>query len=158
MWALSESGVEFREVVYEDGTVQPWRQPELAPWEVPDRSELRPPHPEFAAQLREAARRRRERQRARSAARAFYDMLTTKDRTHRGRVDVRWNFSDDAFTMSWTEREGPCVSAPTRCGFGTMVLERMAESSLGGTVDLDYARSGLTWRLTCPAGNALEGR
>jgi hypothetical protein len=25
-----------------------------------------------------------------------------------------------------------------------------------GTVDLDYAPSGLTWRLTCPAANALE--
>jgi hypothetical protein len=25
-----------------------------------------------------------------------------------------------------------------------------------GTVDLDYAPSGLTWRLTCPATNALE--
>jgi two-component sensor histidine kinase len=78
--------------------------------------------------------------------------------TDRGRVDVGRNFSDNDFTMSWTEREGPSVSAPTRCGFGTMVLEKMAESSLGGTVDLDYAPSGLTWRLTCPAGNALERR
>jgi two-component system CheB/CheR fusion protein len=78
--------------------------------------------------------------------------------TDRGRVDVRWNFSDNAFTMSWTEREGPSVAAPKRRGFGTTITERMAESSLGGTVDLDYAPSGLTWRLTCPAGNALERR
>jgi PAS domain S-box-containing protein len=76
--------------------------------------------------------------------------------TDRGRVEVCWNFSDNAFTMSWTEREGPSVSAPTRRGFGTTVIERMAESSLGGTVDLDYPPSGLTWRVTCPAGNALE--
>jgi PAS domain S-box-containing protein len=78
--------------------------------------------------------------------------------TDRGRVDVRWNLSDNAFTMSWTEREGPSVSAPKRRGFGTMVIERMAESSLGGTVNLDYAPSGLTWCLTCPAGNSLERR
>jgi hypothetical protein len=32
----------------------------------------------------------------------------------------------------------------------------MAERSLGGEVRLDYARSGVVWRLTCPAGNALE--
>jgi hypothetical protein len=32
----------------------------------------------------------------------------------------------------------------------------MAERSLGGEVRLDYAPSGLAWRLTCPAGNALE--
>jgi two-component sensor histidine kinase len=76
--------------------------------------------------------------------------------TDRGRVDVCWNFSDNTFTMSWTEREGPPVSAPTRRGFGTTVVERMTERSLGGAVDLDFAPSGLTWCLTCPAGNALE--
>jgi hypothetical protein len=32
----------------------------------------------------------------------------------------------------------------------------MAERSVGGTVDLDYAPSGVTWRLACPAVNALE--
>jgi two-component sensor histidine kinase len=58
--------------------------------------------------------------------------------------------------MSWTERDGPLVSAPERHGFGTVVMETMAERSVNGAVDLDYAPSGLTWRLTCPAGNALE--
>jgi two-component sensor histidine kinase len=62
----------------------------------------------------------------------------------------------DIFTMSWTEREGPLVSAPQRRGFGTIVMEAMAERSVDGTVDLDYAPSGVTWRLTCPAANALE--
>jgi len=56
--------------------------------------------------------------------------------------------------MSWIEREGPPVSAPKRRGFGTVVMEAMAERSVGGRVDLDYA--GLTWRLTCPAVNAVE--
>jgi hypothetical protein len=37
-------------------------------------------------------------------------------------------------------------------------MEAMAERSLNGTVDLDYPASGLTWRLTCPAANALEPR
>jgi PAS domain S-box-containing protein len=76
--------------------------------------------------------------------------------TDRGRVEVCWNFSDNTFTMSWSEREGPTVSTPMRRGFGTTVIERMAESSLGGMVDLGYAPTGLTWRLTCPSGNALE--
>jgi hypothetical protein len=35
-------------------------------------------------------------------------------------------------------------------------MEQMTERSIGGAVDLDYAPSGLTWRLTCPAANALE--
>jgi hypothetical protein len=35
-------------------------------------------------------------------------------------------------------------------------MEAMTERSVNGTVDLDYPPSGLTWRLTCPAANALE--
>jgi hypothetical protein len=62
----------------------------------------------------------------------------------------------DTFTMSWTERDGPPVAAPTRRGFGTIVIEKMAERNVGAAVDLDYAPSGVTWRLTCPAANALE--
>jgi hypothetical protein len=58
--------------------------------------------------------------------------------------------------MSWTERQGPPVSAPKRRGFGTIVMETMAERSVDGKVDLDYAPSGLVWRLTCSAANALE--
>jgi PAS domain S-box-containing protein len=76
--------------------------------------------------------------------------------TDTGRVDISWGIDSDTFTMSWTERHGPPVDAPTRRGFGTIVMKRMAESSVGGAVNLDYAPSGVTWRLTCPAANALE--
>jgi hypothetical protein len=76
--------------------------------------------------------------------------------TDKGRVDIFWATDGGAFTMSWTERDGPPVSPPQRSGFGTTVMEAMAEASLGGTVDLDYAPSGLTWRLTCPAESTLE--
>jgi PAS domain S-box-containing protein len=76
--------------------------------------------------------------------------------TDRGRVDVSWGTDHDAFTMSWIERDGPPVSPPERVGFGTIVMRAMAERSVDGKVDLEYAPSGLTWRLTCPAANALE--
>jgi two-component sensor histidine kinase len=77
--------------------------------------------------------------------------------TDKGRVDIGWGMTDgDTFTMSWTERDGPPVTAPKRRGFGTIVVEMMAERSVGGTVDLDYAPSGVTWRLTCPPANVLE--
>jgi PAS domain S-box-containing protein len=78
--------------------------------------------------------------------------------TEMGRVDISWGGNNDIFTMSWTEREGPPVSAPKRHGFGTTVVERMAKKSVDGTVDLDYAPSGLSWCLTCPAANALESQ
>jgi two-component sensor histidine kinase len=72
-----------------------------------------------------------------------------------GRVDVCWA-DGETFTMSWTERGGPPVSAPEHRGFGTIVTKAMAEHSVNGTVLLDYTPSGVTWRLTCPAANALE--
>jgi len=52
------------------------------------------------------------------------------------------------------ERQGPHVSAPQRRVFGSVVVQEMAERSMDGKVDLEYAPSGVTWRLTCPAGNA----
>jgi len=73
-----------------------------------------------------------------------------------GRVDVRWRLEGDTFMMSWTERNGPPVSPPERRGFGSTVVDSMAKLSVGGEVQLDYAPSGLMWRLKCPAANALE--
>jgi PAS domain S-box-containing protein len=76
--------------------------------------------------------------------------------TEKGRVDISWGTADDTLTISWTERDGPPVSAPQQRGFGSIVIEAMTARSLGGEVRLDYAPSGVTWRLTCPARNALE--
>ena len=73
-----------------------------------------------------------------------------------GRVDIGWAITDDTFTMSWTERNGPPVRPPERKGFGSTVVDSMAKLSVGGEVELDYAPSGLVWRLTCPVRNALE--
>jgi PAS domain S-box-containing protein len=73
-----------------------------------------------------------------------------------GRLDVGWGTEGESFTMSWTERDGPKVAPPQRRGFGTVVMQEMVARSMGGTVDLDYAPSGLSWRLACPAVNALE--
>jgi PAS domain S-box-containing protein len=76
--------------------------------------------------------------------------------TDKGRVDIFWGTADDTLTISWTERDGPHVSSPQQRGFGTTVIEAMVEYNVRGAVDLDYAPSGLTWRLACPAANALE--
>jgi hypothetical protein len=49
MWALYKSGVPFRTIVHEDGTIERWQQPELPAWEVPKRDphERRPRAPEW---------------------------------------------------------------------------------------------------------------
>jgi two-component sensor histidine kinase len=74
-----------------------------------------------------------------------------------GRVEIGWGTEGETFTMNWTEHDGPPVS-PSRRGFGTVVMKEMAERSVNGRVELDYAPSGVTWSLTCPAANALEPR
>jgi two-component sensor histidine kinase len=76
--------------------------------------------------------------------------------TDGGRLDMGWGADGDTFTMNWTEREGPLVSAPKQRGFGTTVMEAMVARSVDGAVDLHYPPSGLTWRLTCPVVKALD--
>jgi PAS domain S-box-containing protein len=78
--------------------------------------------------------------------------------TDAGRVGISWGTVGDIFTMNWTEREGPPISPPERRGFGTIVMETMSARSVDGKVDINYPRSGVTWRLSCPAANALEAR
>jgi two-component sensor histidine kinase len=78
--------------------------------------------------------------------------------TDKGCVDAHWGTDGDILTMSWTERNGPPVSPPTRRGFGSTVIASMAKQTVNGEVQLDYAPAGLAWRLACPAANALEPR
>ena len=73
-----------------------------------------------------------------------------------GRVDVCWHLDGDVFAMRWNEFNGPPVSPPKRCGFGSTVITAMAKQTVNGEVQLDYAPSGVVWNLTCPAANALE--
>jgi len=73
-----------------------------------------------------------------------------------GLLHIDWWTEAETFKMNWTEHDGPPVSPPLRRGFGTVVMKEMAERSVGGKVDLEYAPSGVTWRLNCPATNALE--
>jgi two-component sensor histidine kinase len=75
-----------------------------------------------------------------------------------GRLNIGWEADGETFIMSWTESEGPPVYPPERRGFGAIVIEAMVEHSVDGTVNLNYAPSGLIWQLTCPAATALESQ
>jgi two-component sensor histidine kinase/DNA-binding response OmpR family regulator len=76
----------------------------------------------------------------------------------KGQVDIVWRVSDDKdpiFSIRWSEEGGPPVSAPSRMGFGYLVIGRIAESAVGGKVDLDFLDTGLTWQLSALAAHAL---
>ena len=79
-----------------------------------------------------------------------------------GRISIEWSIGpgesgNEVFLMSWRERGGKPVSAPSRQGFGSTVLGRVVSDSLDGKVALDFEYSGLSWRLECPAANVSDG-
>jgi PAS domain S-box-containing protein len=76
----------------------------------------------------------------------------------RGCVDIGWRLDGDEFTIGWAERDGPSVEAPKRYGFGSTVISTVAKASVDGDVELDYAPTGLIWRLKCAADKVLERR
>ena len=73
-----------------------------------------------------------------------------------GRVEVGWRLNGDVFAMTWSECNGPPVSPPERRGFGSTVVISMVKQTIEGETELDYVSSGVVWKLTCPAANALE--
>ena len=87
---------------------------------------------------------------------AKYGALTHGD----GRIEIAWHLDGTGegktFAMSWRERNGPPVQPPTRRGFGTTVTTHLVKASLNAEVDLEYAPSGVSWRLTCAAARLLE--
>ncbi len=77
-----------------------------------------------------------------------------------GNVLIAWNVAGDGdervFGLTWTERGGPTVAAPTRRGFGHTVMQEMIEGALGGKARIEFAGSGLVWSFIGPAGQVLD--
>lgn len=62
-----------------------------------------------------------------------------------GHVDVTWSDPRDGeVTLTWTERGGPPVVAPSRQGFGSRLIRMNIETALRGEARLDYAEKGFT--------------
>lgn len=78
-----------------------------------------------------------------------------------GRVTVTWRLEgtgdDRDFVLEWVERGGPPVKPPERRGFGYTIMVAMVEKSLDAKVDVDYAPSGLSWKVRAPARCTYDG-
>jgi two-component sensor histidine kinase/PAS domain-containing protein len=66
-----------------------------------------------------------------------------------GRVAVCWNVSGDQLTLSWIEEGGPRVTAPSRFGFGTRLLERSLARELNGEVTIAFEPQGVRCEIRC---------
>lgn len=68
-----------------------------------------------------------------------------------GRVTLSWQGglggSDQPFRLDWIESGGPPVTAPSRTGFGSRLIERVAAQKFGGEATLDYAPEGFRYAL-----------
>lgn len=80
-----------------------------------------------------------------------------------GRVGVNWTVSpgdaqaaEPVVTMTWTERGGPPVAAPSRKGFGSRLIERGLSGAVGGETQTLYAPEGVTCRIRAPLSGLLE--
>lgn len=75
-----------------------------------------------------------------------------------GQVSIGWDTtrSDTAPTLhlEWRESGGPAVEGPTHRGFGSRMIERGLAAELGGTVTLEFARSGLRCIIDAPLPEA----
>ena len=67
-----------------------------------------------------------------------------------GRVDVTCSTDDKAMTIQWVERGGPPVDAPRRKSLGSTLIESALPRQLGGTGQLRFAPSGISFTLTLP--------
>jgi PAS domain S-box-containing protein len=98
---------------------------------------------------------------------ALHELVTNASKygalsTDTGCVDIVWRLDGadtrgHRFTMEWSESGGPTVVPPTRRGFGWSVLCQLTKMSLEADVTLEYAPTGVVWRLGCPAERVCEG-
>ena len=68
-----------------------------------------------------------------------------------GRVEIAWTIggSPPRLHLTWTEKGGPTVQAPTRRSFGTRLIETLGKQ-LKGDVHLTYQPGGLAYALDVP--------
>jgi two-component sensor histidine kinase len=88
-----------------------------------------------------------------------YGALSLPDK---GQVYIHWSIDGVAaearFKFQWQERDGPPVVVPTRTGFGSLLLERLASEDFGAHPKITFAPGGLSYSidaslLTMTAGN-----
>ncbi|TIU46965.1 MAG: PAS domain S-box protein [Mesorhizobium sp.] len=100
---------------------------------------------------------------------AFHELGTNSSKygalsSDAGRVEITWRIGSSAlgereFQLTWEEtskpRPGDRRDETTRKGFGTVVLQRVAPQSLGGSAVLERSPGHLKWRLSAPLASII---
>ncbi|WP_420384080.1 HWE histidine kinase domain-containing protein [Novosphingobium sp.] len=73
-----------------------------------------------------------------------------------GRLSLTWHLTDSGdCRIIWQERAGPSVTAPTRTGFGSKLIQTTMTYDLGGTATVAYDPDGLRADLIIPASHLV---
>ncbi|WP_214470051.1 PAS domain S-box protein [Mesorhizobium sp. dw_380] len=100
---------------------------------------------------------------------AFHELGTNSSKygalaSDAGRVEITWKIGSGAvggreFQLLWEEtslpRPGDKGEQIARKGFGTVVLQRVAPQSLGGSAVLERSPGHLSWRLDAPLASII---
>jgi two-component sensor histidine kinase/CheY-like chemotaxis protein len=73
-----------------------------------------------------------------------------------GRIEISWNIDDgkQRLRLTWTEKDGPPVHAPSRRSFGTRLIGSLGQQ-LKGDVHLAYDASGFVYVLDVPMASLV---
>ncbi len=66
-----------------------------------------------------------------------------------GHVTIKWRMDKDAIKLSWRETGGPPVAAPSRRGYGSVMLSRLIGGA-GGALDTEFRVTGLVAEISLP--------
>ena len=68
-----------------------------------------------------------------------------------GRIEIAWTIDTETqrLRLTWTEKGGPAVKAPSRRSFGTRMMESLGQQ-LNGQVQLSYQATGFFYLLDVP--------
>jgi two-component sensor histidine kinase len=68
-----------------------------------------------------------------------------------GRIEIAWSIDPgkDRLQLTWVEKDGPAVEAPSRRSFGTRMIETLGKQ-LDGEARLAYEPSGFVYTLDVP--------
>jgi len=97
---------------------------------------------------------------------AFHELATNAVKygafsNDHGCIAIEWSVvprsNGDRLILHWREKDGPPVTAPTRTGFGSRVIERGLAHELDGSVDLDYRPDGVVCTIDVPAPRGTRG-
>ncbi|WP_244488015.1 HWE histidine kinase domain-containing protein [Aureimonas sp. Leaf454] len=87
----------------------------------------------------------------------FHEMVTNSAKygaltDSHGSISVQWRIDeDDQCRIAWRETGGPPVTAPSRRGFGSTIIERAIPHDLQGEAELRYRLGGLEADFTLPS-------